>query len=66
MELRPVEFWITCSIDKGPAAKEKFTGKFHTWGQRSDEHQTDFFGVVETSAGNCIELDPVQIKFIDV
>ena len=64
MGLRPVEFWLTCSVDKGPVLKEKFTGTFHAWGQRGGQQQMDFFGVVETSDGNCIELDPVQIKFL--
>ena len=40
-------------------------GVFHTWGQRGDNEQMDFFGVVEIEDGQCIELDASRIKFID-
>ena len=63
MELRLVEFWLNLGM---PPVKQKFHGRFHTWGQRTDREGTNFFGLVEDSGGNCIELDPAQIKFIDV
>ena len=57
-KLREVEFW---THNKGI----KYKGFFHTWGQRADEDGSEFFAVVEDELGACLELDAIQIKFVD-
>ena len=57
-KLREVRFW---THDKNI----KYRGFFHTWGRRGNEVQQEFFAVVEDELGHCLELDAVQIKFMD-
>lgn len=62
-KLRAVEYIYRTNYG-GVAEVKNGVGKFHTWGQRGDETGSEFFGVVEKENGQCIELDPSQIKFI--
>ena len=58
LDLRKVEYWVK---DKS----YKNIGYFHTWGCRSDENGSEFFGIVEQASGELLELDAIQIRFID-
>lgn len=63
-KLRPVIFSLRVFMD-GKNQWNKIEGFFHTWAQRGDETNKEFFGVVETTDGTLLELDASQIKFTD-